>query len=211
MAWSAAQIEELSRLWGEGLTGHQIAAHMGLSVPQVHAKARRLNLQSRPSPIPEVVAPDIRFDEKWIPEPNSGCWLWTAATKEGDYGSFFNGRRVVKAHRFSYERKYGPIPAGLVLDHKCRVHCCVNPAHLEAVTNKENLRRGEGQTGRHRWTHCKNGHEFTPENTFIRPNGCRACRACAAERARRARRAAANLENRLTEITGSEPANRTTP
>ncbi len=72
-----------------------------------------------------------------------GCWLWTASTREG-YGYFGLGRRdegMVDAHRFAYELLVGPIPAGLEIDHLCRVRRCVNPPHLEAVTSAENKRR----------------------------------------------------------------------
>src|SRR6202030_118623 len=78
-----------------------------------------------------------KFDRHWIPEPNSGCWLWLGACNEFGYGKF--GK--VKAHRFSYEREKGPIPDGLEIDHLCRNKSCVNPDHLEAVTHGENRRR----------------------------------------------------------------------
>lgn len=72
-------------------------------------------------------------------EPNSGCWLWAGADNGGGYGKF----RGKYAHRVSYEMRNGAIPEGLHLDHLCRVPCCVNPDHLEPVTNQENARRGE--------------------------------------------------------------------
>ncbi len=80
----------------------------------------------------------------------------------------------------------GPIPEGLELDHLCRVRHCVNPDHLEAVTHRENIRRGLGGPR----SHCINGHEFTPENTSLK-RGWQACRACSREKMRV--RAAANL------------------
>ena len=82
------------------------------------------------------------FDEKWIPEPNTGCHLWTAAVSTRGYGHYSNGKKMVRAHRHAYERVNGPVPEGLVLDHLCRQKLCVNPEHLEAVTQRENLRRG---------------------------------------------------------------------
>lgn len=83
-----------------------------------------------------------RFWEK-IEIQNSGCWAWKGSLV-GGYGSFFANKRVVKAHRWSYEQFVGPIPDGLELDHLCRNTCCVNPAHLEPVTHAENVRRGNG-------------------------------------------------------------------
>lgn len=82
-----------------------------------------------------------KFDRHWIPEPNSGCWLWLGASNENGYGLITRGKRTVKAHRFSYERANGPIATKLEIDHLCRNKCCVNPAHLEAVTHGENRRR----------------------------------------------------------------------
>lgn len=85
-----------------------------------------------------------RFEDKYVPEPNSGCWLWLGALVNG-YGVIGKERRGdghARAHRLSYEWAKGPIPPGLVIDHLCRTPCCVNPDHLEAVTDQENLRRG---------------------------------------------------------------------
>lgn len=81
------------------------------------------------------------FEEKYTPEPMSGCWLWTGQTHMG-YGYFWDGRTMARAHRWAYKRFVGDVPEGLVLDHKCRVRSCVNPDHLEPVTNQENGRRG---------------------------------------------------------------------
>jgi hypothetical protein len=99
------------------------------------------------------------------PEPNSGCWLWTGALRDG-YGSYTSYdagrvpmRKTSNAHRVVYEEFVGPIPAGLQLDHKCRVRCCVNPDHLEPVTQRENILRGEGVAAvRAKQMTCKRGH-----------------------------------------------------
>lgn len=86
--------------------------------------------------------------------------------------------RLLMVHRIAYELAVGPIPVGLVIDHLCRNHSCINPEHLEPVTNVENVMRGESAWARNaRKTHCKRGHEFTDENT-IRRNGTRSCRQC---------------------------------
>jgi hypothetical protein len=115
------------------------------------------------------------------------CWEWTAARfVRGDrnygpqYGAFSVGGRMRQAHRVAYELTVGPIPAGMTLDHLCRNKGCVNPHHLEPVTNRENILRGDGETARNaRKTHCKRGHEFTTENTYIVPSsGGRVCRTC---------------------------------
>lgn len=123
----------------------------------------------------ERTDPVIRFWRHVSPEPNSGCWLWTGASRNG-YGSFHDGIRNVAAHRYSYTLAQGEVPEGLVLDHLCRVRCCVNPKHLEPVTLAENTRRGVNwQKAK---THCKRGHAFTCENTRYERNGARRCRAC---------------------------------
>lgn len=131
-----------------------------------------------------------RFQSRYIPEPNSGCWLWTGNTMSNGYGVMSLGKRRVKmlAHRYAYEQYKGRIPEGLVLDHLCRVVCCVNPEHLEAVEQRENIFRGVGvPVHRKAQTHCVNGHEFTHENTNIR-RGCRECRICTREYKKRAYR-----------------------
>lgn len=126
------------------------------------------------------------------------CWLWTAATTYG-YGAFGEGgrhdRRGWGAHRFAYVRLVGAVPDGLSLDHLCHTYAvgcvggnrclhrrCVNPDHLEPVTQLENVVRGQSiandWAGR---THCDYGHEFMPENTYQLPASSgsgRRCRIC---------------------------------
>ena len=105
------------------------------------------------------------------------CWLWTASTYHGGYGTFCVTRKQkVGAHRWAYEQLRGPIPAGLELDHLCRIHHCVFPDHLEPVTHRENTVRGTGWAAAHaKKTHCILGHEFTEENTRSVPNGRECC------------------------------------
>lgn len=115
------------------------------------------------------------------------CWEWTGTVGNHSYGIITSGRQSKLAHRWSYEHHTGPIPQGLVIDHLCRNRTCVNPAHMEAVTNEENLRRGEGygiQNGMR--STCIHGHEYTPENTYTDPQGGIRCRACSRERKRKA-------------------------
>jgi hypothetical protein len=109
--------------------------------------------------------------------------VWTGGKTIGGYGMFSgNASRATigrdMAHRWSYEYHVGPIPEGLDIDHLCRNRACVNPEHLEPVTRAENIRRAAQVK-----THCPSGHEYTEENTYIRPGTIhRKCRACAAER-----------------------------
>ena len=103
------------------------------------------------------------------------CWLWTAAKSNG-YGDFgFNGK-LVKAHRFSYELFKGDIPEGLTIDHLCRNRACVNPEHLEPVTNKINILRGISFSAINaKKTHCPQGHAYTGVKDYL---GRRICRTC---------------------------------
>lgn len=102
------------------------------------------------------------------------CWIWTGCLTHDGYGRFWFANKTVLAHRFAYEHLVGPIPNDLTCDHLCRNRACVNPAHIELVTVKENTRRGSGNYGK---THCIRGHEFTPENTYTNRNK-RQCRKC---------------------------------
>lgn len=136
-----------------------------------------------PKPTPAI----DRFLTKIEVQPDE-CWHWTAARHPLGYGAFRpeGRRRVVRAHRWSYEFFVGPIPPGLQIDHLCRNPRCVNPDHLEPVTPGENVRRKPVSVNQNTYkTHCQQGHEFSPENTHIAPNGQRICRACRRNRARK--------------------------
>lgn len=122
-----------------------------------------------------------RVREHSIGDPNSGCWLWTGFCDAIGYGRLHCEDEAL-AHRSSYRAFVGPIPDGLELDHKCRTRSCVNPAHLEAVTHSENMRRSDFSGHRNRKkTRCIRGHQFSPENTRIQVHGkttMRHCRTC---------------------------------
>ena len=132
-----------------------------------------------------------RFAQRYWMDPKTGCWLWTGYVGEDGYGQFSVNGKGRRAHRVSYELHVGPIPEGMTLDHRCHnsddscpggvcTHRrCVNPGHLEVVTNVENVMRGKGFAAEEaRQTHCKYGHEFTPENTYVyrKMRYCRTCK-----------------------------------
>jgi len=120
-----------------------------------------------------------RFEERYIPEPNSGCWLWTGdvlINKMGkSYGYFRKSGKSVMAHRFSFEVYKNDIPTGLQIDHLCCNTLCVNPEHLEPVSASENskrhIRRNYGMV-------CKNGHHRSVFGTAHRKDGSFTCREC---------------------------------
>ena len=101
------------------------------------------------------------------------CWLWTGSGTLDGYGQLYVDGRKNYVHRISYEIHVGRVPDGLVLDHLCRVRRCVNPAHLEAVTNRENVLRGAIPSS----TVCVNGHERTAGNIDA-SRGWRECLLC---------------------------------
>jgi hypothetical protein len=109
-----------------------------------------------------------------------GCWLWTAQRGPLGYGRFAVDSYPQQAHRVAYELLVGPIPDGLELDHLCRNPPCVNPAHLEPVTHRENMLRSPIVANRHTATECKRGHPFTEKNTGYK-EGLRYCRRCHAD------------------------------
>ena len=117
---------------------------------------------------------------------SDGCWLWAGGRTEAGYGRFSVGGASRSAHRMVYQVLRGPVDPSLDLDHLCRNPRCVNPEHLEPVTHRENLLRGDTVSGRQAAKDtCSQGHPFSPENTHIRPGGGRRCRACDNERGKR--------------------------
>lgn len=112
-------------------------------------------------------------------DPITVCWNWAGSKAGGGYGLILVAGRVRGVHVLSYETFIGPIPDGLEIDHLCRNKGCINPEHLEAVTHRVNILRGNGITAKKaQQTICKWGHEFTPENTYATARGGRDCRAC---------------------------------
>jgi hypothetical protein len=131
-------------------------------------------------------------EDLYVADQSTGCWLWNHYTESDGYGRIPIGRKKIPAHRFVYEKLVGKVPKGMVLDHLCRNRACVNPAHLEVVTQRENTLRGIGPAAKNaRKLRCKNGHLLSGNNLYVCPRGyreCRICRKAAGERAAKRRR-----------------------
>ncbi len=155
-----------------------------IPAPDVRPTRDRQNAVANAKPIPQLSPEQIeRFWSKVeVPEQPSCCWEWTGYRLPNGYGRFMFNDKEFYAHRVVcaiLTKDPGPT---LTIDHLCRNRGCVNPDHLEAVTQKVNNLRGFSSSAlKARQTHCIHGHEFTPENTLLQ-GGKRSCRMCAYRR-----------------------------
>lgn len=118
-----------------------------------------------------------KFETKF--QKTDSCWVWTDHVTKNGYGKIRFDYKDYYAHRLSYFLYKGPILKNLQIDHLCRNRRCVNPKHLEMVTQKINLMRGNGQCAKNaKKTHCPQNHEYKPENTYVDKKGSRHCRMC---------------------------------
>ncbi len=135
--------------------------------------------------------PDMpdRFWSK-VNKLDDGCWEWMGSISLTGYGQFSRDGKTMLAHRVAYIWAKGEIPEGLEIDHLCRNRKCVNPSHMELVTRSENIRRGLlpeiGRKYGESKTHCPQGHPYSEQNTYHRPDRpSRDCKICRKEASRR--------------------------
>ncbi len=134
--------------------------------------------QAKGEKVRYIAPAEDRFWSK-VRKVEGSCWIWLGAKTGEGYGVLSIKGKLVRVHRYSYSTFRGPIPSGLTIDHLCRNRLCVNPSHLEPVTNWENILRGTSWAAKNiDKTHCIRGHLFDSSNTALRPNGHRTCRAC---------------------------------
>lgn len=109
----------------------------------------------------------------------SSCWIWIANTTHDGYGMVAIGKSKAYTHVFEFEKHRGPKPKGLELDHLCRNRACCNPEHLEPITHRENILRGNTLPAMlAKKTHCLRGHPFSGSNLRVNKTGSRTCIAC---------------------------------
>lgn len=133
---------------------------------------------------------ELRIAAKFSVQHETGCQIWQGSLDRHGYGQIFAGGKTFRVHRLNYILAKGELDVSVKLDHLCRNRACINPDHLDPVSDRVNILRGESFSAVNaRKTHCDHGHEFSKTNThFSKKRNCRAC-ACVRSRAYAAKKA----------------------
>lgn len=134
---------DILRLYQSMRSTSLVGKALGISGAAVLNTLRREGVQIEPARNNKTLTRKDWFLRNVMRPPAPACWQWTATFTDEGYGNFWNGERMVGAHRWAYENFKGPIPPGTELDHLCRNRWCVNPEHLEPVSHKEDMHRGD--------------------------------------------------------------------
>jgi hypothetical protein len=119
-----------------------------------------------------------RYQKRILIDPATGCWLWQGAKTSKGRGCVRIDGRTITTHKLFFTLLIGPVPDGMELHHKCEVKHCCNPEHLVPKTRLEHRRLHPGRRyANAEKTHCKNGHPFDADNTYLH-GGQRHCKEC---------------------------------
>lgn len=129
----------------------------------------------------------FRFASKYV--ERNDCLIWTSPLDKDGYGTFYLRRKNRRAHRVAWFNWFGEIPAGHVINHKCRNRSCVNPQHLELITIRENALQDSAGIGaiNARKVTCPSGHAYDREYTGSNGKTQRYCSTCEAAKQKRLR------------------------
>lgn len=173
--WTKEEDDQLKLLWDDHNRNIIMTAIPNRTWYAIKHRARKLSIIN-------FLSIEDKIKARYLINADTQCWEWIACIMNTGYGEFYHEGKKYLAHRFSYELFREPIPNGLVIDHLCRNRKCINPDHLEIVTLEENKRRGMSIPAINaRKDKCKNGHEFTEDNTY-HSCGRRRCKICTNER-----------------------------
>jgi len=183
------QEQQIIAKYQAGTNGPELALFFQCATESIYNVLKRHKCQPR---LPGFQKQDaIANFHKHYTILHNGCWQWVGFIAPNGYARVIvltgpkriKGNRIRRmAHRFSYELRYGKIPKGKQLHHICHNRSCVNPEHLQLTTKNEHplIEMNTITSINARKTHCKRGHPFNKENTYLMPNGGRACRKCKA-------------------------------
>lgn len=176
--WSVKEVEILKEHYESSSKEEIIRLLPNRKWSAIRAKAHKMKITHK-SPLLRFYS-NIYFSE-------TNCWIWMGSLQGNKkYGLFcLHGKRI-GAHRASYEIFIDSIPLNKEIDHLCKNSLCVNPLHLEIVTHKENLLRGNSFSGiNSKKTHCVNGHKLDKDNLYIiKGYVSRVCKECRKKRQR---------------------------